>query len=219
MALVTRFANFRSKVQTSINHQNKKMKTLKIKITLLEELLGTASANPEVQREYIASKAADAATIEDEVAAIGVDAAVAKSMTIFPRENGKPILYDYQFKGFFKDSCGALWRVPGTLSNKTKAYKKIIDGTMFVQPRKIHFNVNGKIGNCQRPLRAETAQGPRVALANSETIPAGSSFVVEIVLLDEGLEKLLIEWLDYGKLRGLGQWRNSGKGRFDWKEV
>ena len=22
------------------------------------------------------------------------------------------------------------------------------------------------------------------------------------------------EWLSYGKLRGLGQWRNSGKGRF-----
>lgn len=24
------------------------------------------------------------------------------------------------------------------------------------------------------------------------------------------------ECLDYGKLRGLGQWRNSGKGRFVW---
>ena len=23
-----------------------------------------------------------------------------------------------------------------------------------------------------------------------------------------------MEWLDYGQLRGLGQWRNSGKGRF-----
>ena len=208
-----------SEVQTSINHQNQKMKTLKIKITLLEELLGTASANPDVQREYIASKAADAATIEDEVAAIGVDAAVEKSMTIFPRDNGKPILYDYQIKGFFKDACGALWRVPGTVSNKTKAYKKIIDGVIFVHPRKIHFELAGPIGNCQRPLRAETAQGPRVALANSETIPAGSSFVAEITLLDEGLEKLMREWLDYGKLRGIGQWRNSGKGRFSWEEV
>lgn len=27
------------------------------------------------------------------------------------------------------------------------------------------------------------------------------------------------EWLDYGALRGLFQWRNSGKGRFEWEEV
>lgn len=27
------------------------------------------------------------------------------------------------------------------------------------------------------------------------------------------------EWLDYGALRGFGQWRNSGKGRFTWEEV
>lgn len=26
-----------------------------------------------------------------------------------------------------------------------------------------------------------------------------------------------MEWLDYGKLRGLGQWRNSGKGRFTYE--
>ena len=195
------------------------MKTLKIKITFIEELLGTASANPDVQREYIASKSPDAGTIEDEVKAIGVDAAVEKSMTVFPREDGKPFLYDYQIKGFFKDSCGALARVPGTVSNKIKAYKKIIDGTIFVQPRKIHFDLSGKVGSCQRPLRAETAQGPRIALANSETIPADSSITVEVVLLDEGAEKLLREWLDYGKLRGIGQWRNSGKGRFTWEEV
>ena len=195
------------------------MKTLKVKITLLEEMLGTSSANPDVHREYIASKAVDASTIEDEVAAIGVDATVEKSMTVFPRENGQPIMYDYQIKGFFKDACGSLARVPGTISNKTKAYKKVIDGTVFVMPRKIYFDLSGKIGNCQRPLRAETAQGPRVALANSETIPTGSSFTAEIMLLDEGAEKLVREWLDYGKLRGLGQWRNSGKGRFEWKEV
>ena len=195
------------------------MKILKIKVTLLEELLGTASSNPEIQREFIASKSPDATTIEDEVAAIGVDAAVEKSMTVFPRENGQPILYDYQFKGFFKDSCSALARVPGTVSNKLKAYRKVIDGTIFVQPRKINFTLSGPIGNCQRPLRAETAQGPRIALANSETIPAGSTFIAEIVLLDGGSEKIVREWLDYGKLRGIGQWRNSGKGRFSWEEV
>ncbi len=195
------------------------MKTMKVEITLLDELLGTASANPELHREYIASKSPDPGTIEEEVAAIGVDAAVEKSMTVFPRENGQPFFYDYQMKAFFKEACGNLGRVPGTLSNKLKAHKKVISGTIFVQPRKMILNVNGKVGNCQRPLRAETAQGPRIALANSESIPKGSTFAAEIVLLDEGHEKLVREWLDYGKLFGIGQWRNSGKGRFFWKEL
>ena len=30
---------------------------------------------------------------------------------------------------------------------------------------------------------------------------------------------IVCEWLDYGELRGMGQWRNSGKGRFLWDEL
>lgn len=192
---------------------------MKVKLMLTEEMLGTASANPELHREFIASKAPDAATIEDEVAAVGVDAVEAKAMTVFPRVDGRPFVYDYQIKGFFKDTCSALARVPGTRSNKIKAFKKIIDGLIFVFPRKIVFQEAASVGNCQRPLRAQTAQGERVALANSETVPAGAMLEFEVQLLDPGHEKLVEEWLDYGKLRGLGQWRNSGKGRFEWERV
>lgn len=197
------------------------MKTLKVRLTLTEDLLGTASADPEIHREFIASKSPDAKTVEDEVAAVGIESVVEKSMTVFPRDGGKPFVYDYQIKGFFKDSCAALNRVPDTKSSKLKAYKKIIDGTVFVFPRKIALQLpeGGKIGSCQRPLRAQTAQGERIALANSETVPAGTVIECEIRLLDEGSEKVVREWLDYGALRGLGQWRNSGKGRFDWEEV
>lgn len=194
------------------------MKTLKVVLTFTEEVLGTCSANPEVHREFIASKSPDAGTIEDEVAAIGVEAATDKAMTVFPKENGKPFFYDYQIKGFFKDACSALSRVPDTKSNKLKAYKKVIDGLVFPKPRKItvQFPNGDTLGNCQRPLRAQTAQGERVALANSETIPAGSKIEFDILLMDDGHEKLVNEWLDYGQLKGLGQWRNSGKGRFEW---
>lgn len=48
------------------------MKSLKVKITFIEEILGTASNNPEIHRTYIASKSADALKIEEEVAAVGV---------------------------------------------------------------------------------------------------------------------------------------------------
>ena len=85
---------------------------MKIKVTLTEEILGTASANPDIHREYIASKAPDAVSIEQEVAAVGVDSVADKAMTVFPRNaEGQPILWDYQLKGFFKDACGMLARV------------------------------------------------------------------------------------------------------------
>lgn len=82
---------------------------IKARITFFEELLGTCSGNKELHREFIASKAPDAESMEEEVAAIGVGGMMEKSMTVFPRdENGQPFLYDYQIKGFFKDSCGVL---------------------------------------------------------------------------------------------------------------
>lgn len=197
------------------------MKTLKVRITLHEEALGTASANPEIHREFIASKATDVDRENEEVSALDVEHEIEKSMTVFPRSNGAPIYWDYQIKGFFKDACAALARVPGTKSNKLKAYKKIIDGTIFVSPRRIGIQIpeGGKIQLCQRPLRGQTAQGERIALATSETVPSGSTIECEILLLDEGSESLVREWLDYGRLRGLGQWRNSGKGRFTWEEI
>jgi hypothetical protein len=71
---------------------------MKVKITFTEEVLGTCSANPEVHREYIASKSPDANTIEDEVAAVGVEEVVEKSMTVFPKKAGLPFVYDYQIK-------------------------------------------------------------------------------------------------------------------------
>jgi hypothetical protein len=195
-------------------------KIIKVQITLTEEMLGTASSNAEIHREFIASKAPDAETREEEVAALGSEAVADKAMTVFPREAGQPFIFDYQMKGFLKDACGSLARVEGTMSNKLKAYKKVIDGTVFVQPRKLMLELHGGvIGNCQRPLRAVTAQGERIALANSETAPVGTTLTMDFVLLDDRTEKILREWLDYGALRGIGQWRNSGKGRFDWKEL
>lgn len=195
------------------------MKSIKVRLTFTEPLLGTWPSNQNVARDYIASKSPDAATIEDEIAAIGADATADKAMTIFPRSaDGKPILYDYQIKGFFKDSCGMLARIGGkTETGKLTAYKKIIDGLIFVSPRQIPLQLSGPMAECQRPLRAQTAQGERVSLANSEEIPAGSSCEFEILCMDDSHEAAVMEWLGYGKLRGLGQWRNSGKGRFTYE--
>lgn len=196
------------------------MHTLKARLTFIEEILGTASNNPEIHSEYIASKAPDAKSTAEEVEAIGVEEVIEKSMTVFPRnEEGNPILWDYQIKGFFKDAAGVLKRVPGTKASKIKAYKKEIDGLLFVFPRMIPLNMPTKLGSCERPLRASTAQGERIALANSETAPAGTTIDIEIQCMTKDMYDLAKECLDYGILRGIGQWRNSGKGRYKWEEI
>ena len=190
----------------------------KVRITFTEGVLGTCATNKEIYTEFIASKAPDAKTTEEEVEALGVDEVAEKGMTIFPKtEDGTPYLYDYQVKGFFKGACSFLRMVTGSESAKVKAYKKKIDGTIFVSPRRIEFNNYGEIQKCERPLRAQTMQGERVSLACSEEIPAGSYIDFEVELLNESDFGLLLEWLDYGEKSGIGQWRNSGKGRFTYE--
>ncbi len=196
------------------------MKTIKVKIRFTESILGTCPANKDVYREYIGSKSPDAATIEEEVAALGEDAVAEKTMTVFPRnKDGIPFLYDYQIKGFFKDTCGGLRKVSGTASSKIKAYKREIDRLVFPAPREIVFENYGDIVECQRPLRAQTMQGERISLAMSEEIPAGAEITFSVTLFADEHEKALREWLDYGEYSGIGQWRNSGKGRFVWEEI
>lgn len=196
------------------------MKEIKVKLTFLEEVLGTASADKEIHDKFIAANAPDAPSRKEEIEALGVEEVTEKSMTVFPRNaDGKPIFWDYQIKGFFKDACGMLRKVPNSASSKIKAYKKEIDGLIFVKEREIPIIFDGEIGSCQRPLRAQTAQGERVALANSETVPAGSTIEFTIQLMCDTHEKAVREWLDYGVYRGIGQWRNSGKGKYEWEEL
>ena len=195
------------------------MKKLTVRVTFIEELLGTASANKEIHEEFIASKAPDAKSLEEEVEAVGAEEVFEKGMTVFPRVDGRPVAWDYQWKGFLKDAVGMLRKVPGSEAGKVKAYKKEIDGLIFVQPRAIPIEFAGEVGLCQRPLRGQTAQGERVALATSESIPAGATMTFTWVFLCDQHEKMVREALDYGVMRGFGQWRNSGKGRFTWEEI
>lgn len=193
---------------------------LKVRITFAEPLLGTAPADPEIYTQFVAGKAPDASTLEEEVEALGTDAVVEKGTTVFPRmEDGTPFLWDYQIKGFFKDSCGGLRKVSGSESSKIKAYKKAIDKLIFPEPRRIPIRYEGKITTYQRPLRAQTAQGERISLVSSEMIPAGAIAEFSVGYLTPSHEKAIREWLDYGKLSGIGQWRNSGMGRFTWEQI
>lgn len=201
-------------------------KKLHISLEFLEPVLGMTPGDPAIYESFIGSKAPDAMNIEEEVAAYGVDDVVEKGMTVFPKlDDGTPFFWDYQIKGFFKDACGALSRcagkdpetgkkLPANESAKIRAYKKIIDGVIFVDQRRIPIMSDKPMGLCQRPLRAQTMQGERVALAMSEEIPAGAKMEFDVSLLSAEYVPAVKEWFEYGKLRGLGQWRNASKGRF-----
>lgn len=200
------------------------MKEIRVKLTFTEPILGTASNNKNIHGDYIASQAPDAKSREEEIAAIGVEEYEDKQITVFPRlDDDTPFLWDYQIKGFFKDTCSALQRCKGQEFSKEtckiKAFKKIIDGVIFIEERKIPFNLSGRIDLLERPLRAQTAQGERIALASSERIPAGSTVEFTIVCLADEYAGAVKEWLDYGKWRGIGQWRNASYGRYTYEVI
>lgn len=194
------------------------MKHIRIHLDFTDPILGTSPANKALLTEFIASKAPRDDLAEEEIAT-GSDGD--KGLTVFPRgKSGEPIFWDYQIKGFFKDACSMLGRIKGkNKSSALKAYKKVIDGLVFVEPREIPIKTDAPISILERPLRTMTMQGERVALTSSEQIDEGASCDFTVTLLDDDLEDVLREWLDYGMMRGLGQWRNSGKGRFGWEEI
>lgn len=210
---------------------------MKIQITFTEELLGTKASNKDVFADFIASKAPDGDKRKEEL-----DTAQHREeagTTVFHRipagaNKGDLMLWDYQVKGFLKEAADILRQTeeepkpdadatPTTKKPRKKwgSAKSKFDNFVFVFPRMISLGIAAPSDICERPLRAQTMQGPRVSLARSETVAADTSFIVEIQILPNApiTEAMVRECLDYGKFKGIGQWRNSGKGRFTWKEI
>lgn len=197
-----------------------------VRLVFKRPTLGTASGDRGIYTRFVASKRPDGvneeelATLPDFEAEVEDLAGEMQLKTTYLRRTpeGVPALIDYMIKGFFKDACGALRRVPSSESAKLKAYKQVIDGTVFVHPWIIPLEVptGGEISIIERPLRASTPKGERICLARSESVPLGTALEFRVRLLSpDAMNSLLREWLSFGALRGLGQWRNSGMGSFD----
>lgn len=199
------------------------IRTRKFRLTFLENALGTTPLQKDIFSKYIQTKKADLSSeyAQDELESIKDEEE--RGTTGFPRTaDGKPFVYDYTIKGFLKDSCQMLNRVDGSESKKLKAFKKTVDGTVFVDPRKIVLNLpqGTNVGMVERPLRASTPKGERVSLARSEFVPEGTTLDLTFTLLGDAFpDALLDECLDYGKRRGLLCWRNAGWGSFSYEEL
>lgn len=202
-----------------------KASNLHVRLTLIEPQLGTRSARINLLRDYIISKGPNAKTREEEIADRGETEYEDDLTSVFERDSeGNPYIYDYQIKGFFKESMGALKKAAsagfdgGAACNKIRAHKKEVDLLVFPTPRRIPFNMHGlKVDTLSRPLRANTPQGERVAITNSEMVPDGSTLEFDVRVLKPDMADALIECLDYGKYHGLGQWRNARYGAFTYE--
>lgn len=200
------------------------METKHYRATFTEGLLATKPNDAEIHSRFVAGKEREASQdeIDAELRALEEVEDLEKGTTIFHRdEEGDPILWNYQIKGFLKEAFRALTRDKSNACAKVPAYIKVIDGCVFVTPRKIKLRLPAgtQLGSCQRPLRAQTMRGERVALACSEEAPAGTTMEFDVKVLAPGLDKALAECWEYAQLRFMGAWRNSGKGTAVVEEI
>ena len=75
---------------------------MKIEIKFTNGLLGTIPANSELYENFVATKCSDKDKVKEEMESLGTDELVEKSMTIFGKVDGVPVLYDYQIRGLYQ---------------------------------------------------------------------------------------------------------------------
>ena len=201
----------------------------RFRLTGTDSMLGSCPANQEVFTEFLVGKTK---TPEERQAALAdvnnIDENLEKGTTVFYRDsNGGLILKGYQIKGFFKAAAKALKD-----QLNLKNYLSKVDTFVFILEKDIPIMRDGKQitepdGYLERPQRCETAQGPRVSLAKSEEIKTDWYIDVTVrVVENAGTAKsvpidmdMIEDFLDYGALSGLLQWRNAGHGTFEYKEI
>src|SRR3990167_2091609 len=176
--------------------------------TFTTRLLGSAPADKDVYRNYIADKKIETeekrrrfandrgmdepvavGTVEQEVDSIREESGGTTFHNNLGQneENGDPgqglHLLDYQIKGFFKEAAEVLQGEHGVKQPRSK-----LDNFLFVYPRCIYIRDGDRIltepdGKLERPLLGRTMQGPRVSLACSEMINPGRTISYEVELL------------------------------------
>jgi hypothetical protein len=196
-----------------------KLQTYGLKVEFMTPVLGSQPTR-DVATSYLAAKHGFEIP-EDEIETL--PDALEQGTTVFHRGrvNGGegPVLFDYQVKGFLKHA-GAVMNTQ--VEGGVKALRSKVVNLVFVSPRVIPLVVpeGGELDVIERPLRAQTAQGERVALARSETLPEGTAFRCGITVFPGAItEEVLRELLDYGLYQGIGQWRGGGWGRFRYELV
>jgi hypothetical protein len=208
------------------------MKVFKYKLKILfdgsadqlQGLLGS-QASREIAQNYVLAKAIEKGFENkdipaDELEALTPQEAMESKTTVFHKVDLKPVIFNYQIKGFIKESANCLKDQIKLTWPQARATQGI-----FIFPRTIalkrpdgsEINSND-ITKYERPLRAMTMQGPRVSIAVSEWIKPPIMVDAELHLIgDKFDEETLSMILDYGRYCGIGQFRSGGFGAFSYE--
>ena len=199
------------------------MEKLTIRINFTEDILGSWPADPDVLTRFVSQKA-PSPWLEMEEGDALPKRTQDSGFTVFPQDEHGIFLWNYHIKGFLKEAGNVLREHVGIKNLRSK-----VDNHIFVSPRKLylHRGNNGKAGRIlepddvlERPLRAQTAQGPRITLVGSERVfaPCYLDATIETIPHKEFGISLVKDLLEYGKYKGIGQWRNASWGVFTWEQ-
>lgn len=123
-------------------------------------------------------------------------------------KEGNLIRWDYQIKGFFKGGWEAMssagsGKIPAGKSRIDKWLHVFADPTGKAKGRTIKYMIGegdaarpctpADVTLCERPLRSMTAQGPRVSLKRSDTLPSGTWIEFYIHILPLGIDALSVK--------------------------
>lgn len=186
-----------------------KVEEKKLKIKLITPMLGTIPKDPEIYKTYIESKKPQS-NEEDE--SQDIEKVEQKGWTGFRADENGLYLYDYMVKGFLKHAGNVLKEVV-----KVKALRSKLDDFVFVEPRKIYLGKDEADGVFERPISVMTMQGPRTSIMRSDFVNEGLEleFTIKLLPHKEISWSVIETLLEYGKLLGLGQFRNGSFGRFE----
>lgn len=152
-----------------------------------------------------------------------------KGVTVFfwNKEKNLPMIGSHMINGFLKASAESWGRCLKKKNGKvmySASYTQSlinqhvrVDEEFLTFDKDIERKADGSPWYEQRSLRAVTAQGPRVSIAKSEVIkaPASTEFTLMVLKGSPLTEDKIRALFGYGFVCGIGQWRNSGRGRFN----
>ena len=200
-----------------------------VELELVEDMLGTAPANPETYRDIIIRRMEEhygvvkPALVNEELGTLPRDEELQRpGVTVFHRDSRGVFVFDYHIKGYLKEIANKFKETFGITAMRDK-----VESYVYVFPRRVYVTddrgnpLREPTGQMTRPLRAMTMQGPRSTIVVSEVVPAGSRLAFEVRVYQNGMKKgdeirpdTVLALLQFGESQGLGQWRTGGWGRF-----
>lgn len=130
-------------METSTKKFNPNEEWYGVKMWFIQPLLGSLPGSEKLRTEWIASKAPDAATMEDELLQTSVEHLIDRGTNVFARRSktGNPTLMAYTIRGYYKEAVTAFKRSLGNGSSFCTNHKTKIAGNVVLRPNYIDLQL------------------------------------------------------------------------------